>query len=112
MFAVERSHRSQRQMERRAKPARRSSRLIDPKTAARRLHQSRSAHKNQNPQNGHLMGRLDGGPVAVSFGASAVAAGFGSAPGSATPPEHRIHFNPPPPAAPLKQDISTLLGIG
>ncbi len=40
--------------ERRAKAARRSSRLIYPKTAARELHQSRSSVKNQNPQNGQL----------------------------------------------------------
>src|ERR1019366_205728 len=99
-------------MERRAKPARRSSRLIYPKTAARELHQSRSAHKNQNPQNGQLMARFDWGLGAICFGASPVAAVFGSAPGSATPPEHRIHFKPSSQAAPLKQDISTLLGIG
>jgi hypothetical protein len=88
------------------------SRFIDPKTAARRLHQSTSAHKNQNPQNGHLMARFDWGFGAICFGASPVAAVFGSAPGSATPPEHRIHFNPYSQAALLKQDISTLLGIG
>ena len=102
MLAVERSYRNERQMERRAKPARRSSRLIYPKTAARRLHQSRSAHKNQNPQNGHLMARFDWGLGAVCFGASPVAAVFGSAPGSATPPEHRIHSNPTSPAQPFK----------
>src|ERR1017187_8437395 len=112
MFAVERSHRSQRQMERRAKPARRSSRLMYPKTAARRLHQSRSAHKNQNPRNGQHRARFDWGFGAICFGASPVAAVFGSAPGSATSPEHRIYSNPAPPADFLKQDISTLLGIG
>ena len=78
--------------ERRAKAARRTSRFIYPKTAARGLHQSRSAHKNQNPQNGHLMARFDWGLGAVCFGASPVAAVFGSAPGSATPPGHRLHF--------------------
>src|SRR5712671_5374370 len=111
MLAAEHS-RHERPMERRAKPARRSSRFINPKTAARRLHQSRSAHKNQNPQNGHLMARFDWGFGAICFGASPVAAVFGSAPGSATPPEHRIHSNPSSQAATLKQDISTLLGIG
>ena len=111
MLAVER-RRGQRQMERRAKPARRSSRLIYPKTAARGLHQSRSVHKNQNPQNGQHRARFDWGLGAVCFGASPVAAVFGSAPGSATPPEHRSHSSPNPPAALLKQDISTLLGIG
>src|ERR1019366_3880397 len=111
MLAAE-HRRGQRQMERRAKPARRSSRLIYPKTAARELHQSRSAHKNQNPQNGQRMARFDWGLGAICFGASPVAAVFGSAPGSATPPEHRIHFKPSSQADPLKQDISTLLGIG
>ena len=112
MLAAERQRRNQRQMERRAKPARRSSRFMYPKTAARRLHQSRSAMKNQNPQNGHLMARFDWGFGAICFGASPVAAVFGSAPGSATSPKHRIHSNPAPPAASSKQDISTLLGIG
>ena len=112
MLAVERRRRGQRHRERRAKPARRSSRLIYPKTAARGLHQSRFAHKNQNPQNGQHRARFDWGFGAVCFGASPVAAVFGSAPGSATPPEHRSHSNPNPPAALLKQDISTLLGIG
>jgi hypothetical protein len=58
------------------------------------------------------MARFDWGYGAVCFGASPVAAVFGSAPGSATPPEHRIHFKPTLPAIPSKQDISTLLGIG
>jgi len=108
MRAAERAPRSERQMERRAKAARRSSRLIDPKTAARGLHQSSCAVKNQNPQNGHLMARFDWGLGAFCFGASPVAAVFGSAPGSATPPEHRIHYKLTLFAVPLKQDISTL----
>src|ERR1039458_4392979 len=112
MLVAEHRRRGQWQKDRRAKPARRSSRLRYPKTAAQRLHQSRSAHKNQNPQNGQLMARFDWGSGAICFGASPVAAVFGSAPGSATPPEHRIHFKPSSPTAPLKQDISTLLGIG
>ena len=112
MLAAERQRRHQKQMERRAKPARRSSRFMYPKTAARRLHQSRCDPKNQNPQNGHLMARFDWGFGAVCFGASPVAAVFGSAPGSATPPEHRTHSNPNPLTGPSKQDISTLLGIG
>src|ERR1019366_8537527 len=112
MLVAEHSRRGKRQMARRAKPARRSSRFMYPKTAARGLHQSRSVRKNQNPQNGHLMARFDWGLGAVCFGASPVAAVFGSAPGSATSPEHQIHFKPASPAAPSKQDISTLLGIG
>ena len=100
------------QKERRAKPARRSSRFIYPKTAARRLHQSRSVHKNQNPQNGQHRARFDWGFGAVCFGASPVAAVFGSAPRSATSTEHRIHSKPTPRTGSSKQDISTLLGIG
>ena len=94
MFVAEQRPRGQRQMERRAKPARRSSHLIYPKAAALELQQSRSAHKNQNPQNWHLMARFDWGLGAVCFGASPVAAVFGSAPGSATSPEHRIYCKP------------------
>src|ERR1017187_1912541 len=112
MLVAEHSRRGKRQMERRAKPARRSSRFMYPKTAARGPHQSRSVRKNQNPQNGHLMARFDWGLGAVCFGASPATAVFGSAPGSATSPEHQIHFKPASPAAPSKQDISTLLGIG
>jgi hypothetical protein len=112
MLGAERRHRSQNQVERRAKPARRSSRCIYPKTAARELHQSRSVLKNQNPQNGQHWARFDWGSGAVCFGASSVATVFGSAPGSATPPEHRIYCKPAPPAPPSKQDISTLPGIG
>jgi len=112
MLAAERQRRNQKQMERRAKPARRPSRFLYPKTAAPRLHQSRCDLKNQNPQNGHLMARFDWGFGAICFGASPVAAVFGSAPGSATPPEHRIHSNPISPSDLSKQDISTLLGIG
>ena len=111
MLGAERRQRSQNQSDRRAKPARRSSRFLYPKTAARRLHQSRSAHKNQNPQNGQHWARFDWRSGAVCFGASPVAAVFGSAPGSATPPEHRIHSKPAPSPALSKQDISTLLGI-
>jgi hypothetical protein len=68
--------------------------------------------QNQNPQNGHLMARFDWGLGAICFGASPVAAVFGSAPGSATPPEHRIHFKLSSQLALIKQDISTLPGIG
>lgn len=112
MAAAESGRREERQLERRAEPARRTSRLIYPKTAARGLHQSSPAGQNQNPQNGHLLARFDWGFGAACFGASPVAAVFGSAPGSATSPKHRIQFNPAPPGPLSKQDISTLLGIG
>ena len=112
MLVAQQRRSNHRQIDRRAKPARRSTRLRYPKTAVQRLHQSRSVHKNQNPQNGHLMARFDWGLGAVCFGASPVAAVFGSAPGSATPPEHRIHCKPASQEAPSKQEISTLLRIG
>jgi hypothetical protein len=98
--------------ERRAKPARRSSRCIYPKTAAQKLHQSTSALKNQNPQNGQHRARFDWGLGAICFGASPVAAVFGSAPGSATSPEHRIHLKPTPQLHPAKADISIWHRIG
>ena len=43
----------------RARTARPSSRLLYPKTAARKLHQSSLAPKNQNPQNGQHGARFD-----------------------------------------------------
>jgi hypothetical protein len=91
--------------ERRANTARRSSRFFYPKTAARKLHQTR-LQKNQPPQNRHHWARFDWGVGAVCFGASPVAAVFGSAPGSATSPEHRYHLNPTLQTQPLKADIS------
>src|SRR5260370_30266434 len=112
MLVAEHHRNGQRQRERRAKPARRSSRLRYPKTAAQRLHQSRSVHQNQNPQNGQLMARFDWGYGAICFGASPVAAVFGSAPGCATSPEHRIHFKSASQEPLSKQYISTLLVIG
>ena len=56
--------------------------------------------------------RIESRKRVFCFGASSVAAVFGSAPGSATPPEHRFQFNPYPSHDLSKQDISTLLGIG
>ena len=58
------------------------------------------------------MARFDWGLGAVCFGASPFTAVFGSAPGSATSQEHRIHSNPIPLQALWKQDISTLPGLG
>jgi hypothetical protein len=112
MLAAEHRRRHERPMERRAKPARRSLALYRSEDRCSEASPKQICHKNQNPQNGHLMARFDWGFGAICFGASPVAAVFGSAPGSATPPEHRTHFNPSSQAALLKQDISTLLGIG
>ena len=95
-----------------ARTARPSSRLLYPKTAAQKLHQSSPIPKNQNPQNGQHGARFDWGFGAVCFGVSPVAAVFGSAPGSATSPKHRIQHKPTHHAGHSKQDISTWLGIG
>src|SRR5207302_4315783 len=64
------------------------------------------------PQNGQHRARFDWGYGAICFGASPVAAVFGSAPGSATSPEHRIQNTLASPAVPSKQDISTWQRIG
>jgi len=112
MLEAEHRHRSPWQKGRRAKSARRPSRFKISEDRCSEASPKQMCHKNQNPQNGQLMARFDWGSGAICFGASPVAAVFGSAPGSATPPEHRIHFKPSSQAALLKQDISTLLGIG
>jgi transposase len=96
----------------RASAARPASRSIYPKTAAPKLHPGSSATKNQNPRNRQLGARFDRGFGAFRFGASPVAAVFGSAPGSATSPKHRIHLKPRPQTPPSKQDISTWQRIG
>src|ERR1019366_9119165 len=96
----------------RAKTARPSSRLLDPKTAALRLHQCSSLQKDQTLQNGLYSTRFDWRAGAICFGASPVAAVFGSAPGSATSPKHRIQLKPSPRNPTSKQDISTLRGLG
>jgi len=108
------SHRSGRLIHavRRAKPARRPSRLLYPKTAAQKLHLSRFVLKNQNPQNGHLVARFDWGLGAICFGASPLAAVFGSVPGSATSPEHRLYLKPTQLTHPAKPDISTWRRLG
>lgn len=92
--------------------ARRPSRLYLPKTAARKLHLGRSLGKHQNPQIGPYRARFDWGLGAVCRGASPVAAVFGSAPGCATPPEHRIYLNPASATPPSKPDISTGHSLG
>src|SRR5580692_12632990 len=96
----------------RAKTARPSSRLIDPKTAARGNHQSRCVQKNQNPQNGQHWARFDWGFGAICFGAIPVAAVFGSAPGSATSQEHQIQHKSTLTPGLSKPDISTWQEIG
>ena len=112
MLVAEQRRSNHRQIDRRAKPARRSTRFKISEDRCSEASPKQICSQNQNPQNGHLMARFDWGLGAICFGASPVAAVFGSAPGSATPPEHRIHFKPSSQMALLKQDISTLPGIG
>jgi hypothetical protein len=64
------------------------------------------------PQNGQHRARFDWGFGAICFAASPVAAVFESAPGSATPPEHRPQTNMNFPSSPSKPDISTRHRIG
>jgi hypothetical protein len=96
----------------RARTARPSSRLIYPKTAARRNHQSRWVPENQNPQNGQHWARFDWGFGAICCGAIPVAAVFGSAPRNATSQEHQIQHKSTLTPDPSKQDISTWQEIG
>jgi hypothetical protein len=56
--------------------------------------------------------RFDWGLGAICFGASPVAAVFGSVPGSATSPEHRTYLKPTPQNHSAKQDISTWHRLG
>src|ERR1700676_4082072 len=95
-----------------AKSAQPSSRFLYSKTAAPKLHQTRLAPKNQNPQNGQHWARFDWGFGAFCFGASSVAAVFGSAPGSATSPKHHSQTKPSPTNPPAKPDISTWQDLG
>ena len=90
------------------KAARPASCLVYRKTAARELHQSRVSTKNQNPQNGQHWARFDWGFGAICFGASSVAAVFGSAPGSATSPKHHSQTKPSPKTHPRNRTF--LLG--
>lgn len=95
--------------ERRAKPARRTSRLIYSKTVARESHPSRWPQKNQCPRNRWLscLKPVDRGFGAVCPGACPFAAVFESASGSATSPKHRTHTNTHFPAALAKPETST-----
>ncbi len=112
MLVAEQRRSNQQQIDRRAKPAPRSTRFKISEDRCSGASPKQICPQNQNPQNGHLMARFDWGLGAICFGASPVAAVFGSAPGCATPPEHRIHFKPSSQLALIKQDISTLPGIG
>ena len=90
-----RAHSWKNKLERRAKPARRSSRFTLSEDRCSELHQSRSVHQNQNPQNGQHRARFDWGLGAICFGASPVAAVFGSAPGARLPRNIESNITPP-----------------
>jgi len=95
MLVIEQRRSNQRQIDRRAKPARRSTRIKISEDRCSGASPKQICLQNQNPQNGHLMARFDWGLGAICFGASPVAAVFGSAPGGANPPEHESTLSPP-----------------
>src|SRR6202162_2721943 len=109
MLAAEHRRRNERQIERRAKPARRSLAFTKPKASARKLHhpdvaKSKSKSKTPEQQRSRVL------VLPISNGASPVASALGIRLG-ATPRGPR-QLNMASPDRSSKQDISTLLGIG
>ena len=109
MLAAEHRRHNERQIERRAKSARRSLAFTQPKASALKLHhadvaQSKSKSKTPEPRRSRVLG------WPISNGASPVASALGIRLG-ATP--RGLHQPNMASLARLsKQDISTLLGIG
>ena len=107
MLAIEHRRRNERQIGRRAKPARRSLAFIKPKASAPRLHHpdvATSKSKTPEQKRSRVL------ELPISNGASPIASALGIRLG-ATPREH-IHPNSQLRRHPTKPDISTLLGLG
>src|ERR1700736_3614505 len=111
MLAAEHRRRYKRQMERRAKPARRSLAFTKPKASAPKLHhpdvaKSKSKSKSKTPK----QRRLRILELPISNGASPVASALGIHSGATLCGLHQPNMASPD--RPSKQDISTFLGIG
>lgn len=109
MLAAEHRRRNQRQIERRAKPARRSLAFTKPKASARKLHHpdvAKSKSKSKTPEQRRSR-VLD---LPISNGASPVASALGFRSGATPGGQHQPNMTFPGRLS--KQDISTLLGIG
>ena len=109
MLAAEHRRHNQRQIEHRAKSARRSLAFTQPKASALKLHhpdvaKSKSKSKTPEPRRSRVLG------WPISNGASPVASALGIRLGATPRGLHQPNMASP--ARLSKQDISTLLGIG
>src|SRR6202051_4659507 len=109
MLAAEHRRHNERQIERRAKSARRSLAFTQPKASALKLHhpdvaKSKSKSKTPEPRRSRVLG------WPISNGASPVASALGIRLGATPRGLHQPNMASP--ARLSKQDISTLLGIG
>src|SRR5664279_4451310 len=109
--ATEHRRRNQRQMERRAKPARRSLAFHSPRPPLLKDPTKESMSSKPKPSDGDFVAAIRGSVADAFFGASPVVASALGIRSGATP-RGRIHSKPHPSALPRKEDISTLLGIG
>src|ERR1035437_9523451 len=110
MRATEHRRRNQRQMERRAKPARRSLAFHSPRPPLLKGSTKESMTSKPKPSDGDFAA-IRGSVADAFFGASpVVASALGIRLGS--PPRGRHQRTTDPPGRLSKQDISTLLGIG
>ena len=107
MLATEHRRRNERQIERRAKPARRSLAFTKPKASARKLHHpdvAKSKSKTPEQQRSRVL------VLPISNGASPVASALGIRLGATPRGPHQPNMASP--GGSSKQDISTLLAIG
>src|ERR1700682_5240544 len=107
MLAAEHRRRNPRQIERRAKPARRSLAFIKPKASAPKLHHPDVATSKSKTPEQRRSRVLD---LPISNGASPVASALGIRLGATPRGPHQPNMTSP--GRPSKQDISTLPGIG
>src|ERR1700693_6312204 len=107
MLATEHRRRNPRQIERRAKPARRSLAFTKPKASAPKLHHPdmvKSKSKTPEQRRSRVL------ELPISHGASPVASALCIRLGAT--PRGRLQPNMTAPGRPSKQHISTLPGIG
>jgi hypothetical protein len=107
MLATEHRRRNERQMERRAKPARRSHAFTQPKASAPKLHHPDWATSKSKTPEQRRSRVLD---LPISNGASPVASALGIRLGATPRGPHQLNMASP--SCSSKQDISTLPGIG
>ena len=111
MRAVEHRRRNERQMERRAKPARRSLAFNSPRPPLLKGSTKESMTSKPKPSDGDFVAAIGGSVADAFFGASPVVASALGIRSGATP-HGRHQRTMDPPGLLSKQDISTLLGIG